>query len=115
MVLGTLPGPYERSCAVSARSFGLVDRCRLSGDNRSDGLAALGADIVRVDASAAVRTVIGTGFDERPRTGDDGEDALVERLGRDRLGHELGDAGVACFRHALFFGMGRTHDDWRLG
>ena len=42
--------------------------------------AALGADVVRVDITAAVGTEIGLGLDERARIGDHVDDALIEAL-----------------------------------
>src|SRR5262245_35822852 len=76
---------------------GLLDRIGLAA------LGPLGSDIVRADVAAPVRTEIGRRLDERSRIGDDVEDALVERLGRDRLGHEFGDAGIARGGDALLF------------
>src|SRR4051812_31513683 len=73
--------------------------------------AALGADIGVAGVAPAVRAEIGLGLDERPRIGDDVEDALVESLGRNRLGQEFSDAGVARDRHAPLFRMSGQHDD----
>src|SRR5665213_2168269 len=56
--------------------------------------AALGADIGVAGIAPAVRAEIGLGLDERARIGDHVEDALIQPLGRDRLGQEFGHAGV---------------------
>ena len=45
-------------------------------------LAALGADVIGVDAAAPVGAEIGRGLDEGPRIGDHIDDALVQRLCR---------------------------------
>ena len=73
--------------------------------------AALGADIIRIDVTAAIGTEIGLGLDERARIGDHVDDALIEALGRDRLGEEFGDAGIARRDHAFLFRMPGEHDN----
>ncbi|MEY9292115.1 hypothetical protein ABH979_005189 [Bradyrhizobium ottawaense] len=47
--------------------------------------------------------------------GDHVEDALIEPLGRDRLGQEFGDAGIARHGDAALLGMAGQHDDRRVG
>src|SRR4051794_40562836 len=73
--------------------------------------AAFGANIGIAGIASAIRAEIGLGFDERARIGDDVENALIESLGRDRLGEEFGDAGIARHRHAPLLGMAGQHDD----
>src|SRR5882757_1473167 len=94
-------------CLVEQR--GLLHHFHLAAD------AALGADIGVGGVAAAVGSEIGLGLDEGPRAGDDIHDALVEPLGRDRLGQEFGDAGVARHSHAALFGVTGQHDDRRVG
>ena len=47
--------------------------------------------------------------------GDHVQDALIEPLGRDRLGQEFGDAGVARHGDAPLLGMPGQHDDGGVG
>ena len=90
-------------------SAACADRVRLAA------FAALGTDVVGADVAAPVRTEIGLGLDERPRVRNDVENALIERLGRDRLGHEFGDAGVARRGDAMLFRVSGEHDDRDVG
>ena len=39
------------------------------------------------------------------------DDVLIEALGRNRLGEEFGDAGIARRDHALLLRMSGEHDD----
>ena len=93
----------------------LVEQRRLLHHFHLAADAALGADIGVGGIAAAVRAEIGLGLDERPRIGDDVEDALIEPLGRDRLGQEFGDAGVARHGDAALLGMAGQHDDGGVG
>ena len=93
----------------------LVEQRRLLHDFHLAADAALGADIGVVGVAPAVRAEIGLGLDEGARVGDDVEDALVEALGRDRLGQEFGDAGIARDRDAALLRMAGQHDDRRVG
>src|SRR3954447_26588536 len=77
--------------------------------------AALGAHIGGGYVAAPVRAEIGLGLDERAGTGDHVEDALVEALGRDRLGQKFGDAGIAGHRDAGLLGMARQPECRRGG
>src|SRR6267154_1746992 len=94
---------------------GLVEQRRLRKDFRFAADAALGADIGVGGIAPAVRAEIGFGLDERAGIGDHVENALIEPLGRDRLGQKLGHAGVARDRDAALFGMAGQHDDGGVG
>src|ERR1700760_4819882 len=74
------------------RSTGLVEQGRLLQNLDFTADAALGADIGVGGVAPAIRPEIGLGLDERARIGDHVQDALIEALGRDRLGQEFGDA-----------------------
>ncbi|PHJ89164.1 hypothetical protein VF08_37840, partial [Nostoc linckia z8] len=99
----------------SHRALGLVQQ-RLDLDHLGFlALAALGTHIARTVVAAAIRSEKSFGLDERSRIDHHVEDALVERLGRDRLGEELGDACIARFQHALLFRVTGEHDDRDIG
>src|SRR5262245_7035777 len=95
----------------SDRRLGLVEQRLLPDHVGLAALATLRADIIGVDVASPVRPEIGARADERTRVGDDIEDALIQRLGRDWLGQELGDAGVARRNYALLLRMAGQHDD----
>ena len=98
-------------CLVSSFGADFFKQGSLFDDVGLAALAAFGADIVRVDVAAAVGTEIGLGLDERARIGDHVDDALIKALGRNRLGEEFGNAGIARRDHALFLRMPGEHDD----
>src|ERR1700754_4660830 len=87
---------------------GLLHHFHLAAD------AALGTDIGVAGITPPVGTEIGLGLDERAGIGDDVENALIERLGRDRLGEKLRYAGVPRYRYAALLRMGGEHDDGRV-
>ncbi|KTT77457.1 hypothetical protein SA6_12175, partial [Staphylococcus epidermidis] len=93
----------------------LIEQRRLLQHLDLAAAAALGADIGVGGVAAAVGPEIGLGLDERARVGDHVHDALVEPLGRDRLGQEFGDPGIARHRDAALLGMPGQHDDRRVG
>src|SRR5450631_60715 len=93
----------------------LVEQRRLRKDFRFAADAALGSDIGVDGVATAVGAEIGFGLDERSGIGDHVENALVEPLGRDRLGQKLGHAGVARDRDAALLGMTGQHDDGGVG
>src|SRR3569833_3739750 len=71
--------------------------------------AALGTHIGGVGVAAPVRPEIGLGLDEGAGIGAHVEDALIEPLGRDRLGQEFGDAGIARAGAPALLGMAGQH------
>src|SRR6516162_375117 len=83
---------------------GLVEQRRLLKDFHLTADAALRPAIGSVGVAPAVRAEIGLGLDERPRIGDDVQDALIETFGGDRLYQKFGHAGVARIGHAPFLG-----------
>src|SRR5450432_398710 len=102
------------SRSLNSRSC-LVEQRRLRKHFRFAADAALGADIGVGGVATAVGAEIGFGLDERAGIGDHVENALVEPLGRDRLGQKLGHAGVARHGDAALLGMTGQHDDGGVG
>src|SRR5712671_7955510 len=102
-VMGALP--------ASARHSDFVEQGLLLDDVGVAALAPFGPDIGQVGVAAPVRPEIGPRLDERPWAHDDIEDALIERLGGDRLRQELGHARVARRDYALLLRMTAEHDD----
>src|SRR2546423_3455341 len=112
---GSLFFCMTRSCSVSARDLCFVEQGSLSDDVGAAAFGALRPDVIGIDVAPPVAAQIALGLDEGARITDHIEDALIERLGRDRLGHEFGDAGVACRHHAPLLGMAGEHDDRHIG
>src|SRR5262245_13893499 len=100
---------------LSYRGLGLVEQPLLPDDIGLAALASLRAGIIGIYVAAPVRTEIGLCTDEGTRIGDDVENPLIQRLGRDRLGQELGDAAVARRDDTLLLGMSGQHDDRYVG
>src|ERR1700722_849607 len=71
---------------ASHQCLGFFQQRLLAQHFRFAALAPFGTDIVGVDVAPAIRPEESIGFYERPWIGDDVKDALVQRLGGDRLG-----------------------------
>src|SRR5262249_57689717 len=93
----------------SDRRLGLVEQRLLPDHVGLAALATLRADIIGVDVASPVRPEIGARADERTRVGDDIEDALIQRLGRDWLGQEIVDAGGAPPNYAPLLPIADHH------
>src|SRR5688572_24017347 len=82
----------------------LAGRALLSGDS-GVGAAPLRSGVAGAGVAPPVGPEVALGPDERPRMRDHIDDPLIERLGRDRLGEEFGDAGIARVGDAVLLGV----------